>query len=82
MNEKRFENNQFLASLYSDAVQYALNQRFSPIPSGPRSLQSVINEKFAELIINEFITLTRECSGKVHPDDLIGIFTEHFGIDP
>ena len=28
MNEKCFENNQFLASLYSDAVQYALNQRF------------------------------------------------------
>ena len=38
-------------------------------------------EKFAKSIVEECIALTRECSGEVHPDDLIDLLIEHFGID-
>ncbi len=37
-------------------------------------------QKFAELIVKECISLTSECSGKVHPDDLNELFKEHFEI--
>lgn len=37
-------------------------------------------EKFAELIVKECMSLTSECSGKVHPDDLNELFKEHFEI--
>lgn len=45
--------NERFKELYSEAVAYAFDQRFitSPDPDGPRELQDVINEKFAELIV-------------------------------
>ena len=37
-------------------------------------------EKFAELIVRECMSITSACSDKVHPDDLIQLFSEHFGV--
>lgn len=38
------------------------------------------DQVFAELIVRECMSLTSECSGKVHPDDLNELFKEHFGM--
>ena len=43
--------NERFKELYSEAVAYAFDQRFIASPDGPRELQDVINEKFAELIV-------------------------------
>jgi hypothetical protein len=47
--------NERLKELYSRAALHAFNQRFIPLTTGPRDLQEVITEKFAELIVNECI---------------------------
>ncbi len=45
--------NKHAQALYSEAVQYAFDQRFTESPEGPRELQEVINDKFLELIVGK-----------------------------
>lgn len=76
MKEKYFENNEVFAALYSESVKYAFDQRFTPSPSGPRPLQAIISEKFAELIVRECAQFCEDKSSK-----LLGtMMKEHFGV--
>lgn len=43
--------NKHAQALYSKAVQYAFDQRFTESPEGPRELQEVINDRFLKLIV-------------------------------
>jgi hypothetical protein len=74
-----------IKDLYSCAVAYAFDQRFIESPDGPRELQAVINEKFAELIIKECLF-----TGEQYADGLIDTnhysfvnmkIKEHFGVE-
>ena len=60
-----------------ELFEQAANKKF---PTGVDKIHPTELERFAELIVRECITITSECSGKVHPDDLIQLFREHFGV--
>lgn len=73
-------NEQF-KELYSKAVDYAFEQRFIPAGArGPQALQDVMNEKFAELIVQEILQTCEE-----HPSwtgRMIGeTVKEQFGVE-
>lgn len=76
--------NERFKELYSEAAAYAFDQRFIASPDGPRELQDVINEKFAELIVKECASLyfrgideiSAETEHKIY--DLI---IKHFGVE-
>lgn len=72
--------NTALKKLHDEAVIYTVGLCGQEHPDGPRAFQEVLDEKFAELIILECKSLMNECSGKVHPDDLIQLIDEHFGV--
>ena len=73
--------NTVLKKLHDEAVIYTVSLCGQEHVLGPRPFQEVLDEKFAELIVRECISLTNECSGKVHPDDLTQMFSEHFGVE-
>ncbi len=70
MNERIKELAEHAADHYTESF------KFEYLPD----IDVKILEKFAELIVKECITITSECSGKAHPDDLIQLFREHFGV--
>jgi hypothetical protein len=70
--------NERIRELYSDSVQYAFDQRFSP--TGKRELQEVINEKFAELIVKECFTKLTPYMDDQFINDIEEELNEHFGI--
>lgn len=62
MNEDTMNKNlnPRLKELYAQAAEYALGLCGVADPNGPREIQGVVNEKFAELIIQKVIELCHE----------------------
>ena len=74
--------NDVLKSLYSQAVIHTANMFGKAHADGPRNLQKVVNEKFAQLIIQECCNIVNNLEGVHNPGDCstVEYIKEHFGV--
>jgi len=69
--------NERIKELADQAWQYADNNS----RDGDRTHGWLYRDKFAELIVQECMNITSQCSGKIHPDDLNDLLKSHFGVE-